>query len=81
MGYRWTFIINCILTVVAGILGFFMLPDYPNKPNPWAIWFTKQHAELALERLAAHGRAKPKGVTITGIKYVETCVSRFEGAG
>lgn len=69
-GWRWLFIVNCIMTVVAAALGFFMLPDYPNQPNPRAFWFTKQHAEIALERLAAHGRAQPKGVTWAGIKYV-----------
>ena len=68
-GWRWLFIINCIMTVCAGTLGFFMLPDYPNRPNPRAIWFTRQHAELALERLARHNREKPRGVSWTGIKY------------
>lgn len=58
------------MTVVAGALGFFMLPDYPNQPNPRAIWFTKQHAELALERLVRHGRAKPREVSWAGTKYV-----------
>ncbi|KAL2205262.1 major facilitator superfamily transporter [Sarocladium strictum] len=67
-GWRWLFIVNCVMTVVAAALGFFMLPDYPNQPNPRAFWFTKQHAEIALERLAAHGRAQPKGVTWAGIK-------------
>lgn len=30
-GWRWLFIINAIITVVWGMMGFFMLPDYPNR--------------------------------------------------
>lgn len=56
------------MTVMAGALGFVMLPDYPNRPNPRAFWFTRQHAELALERLARHGRGKPTPVSWAGAK-------------
>jgi len=45
-----------------------MLPDYPNRPNPRAIWFTKDHAEIALYRLGRHGRAEPKCVSWKGAK-------------
>lgn len=62
-GWRWLFIINGIITVVWGSLGFFMLPDLPNRPNPRARWFKKVDAELAMERLARHNRAEPKKVT------------------
>jgi hypothetical protein len=47
-----------------------MLPDMPNRPNPRAVWFTKEHAELAMLRLARHGRAEPKPVSLAGVKYV-----------
>lgn len=57
------------MTVTCGGLGLVMLPDYPNRPNPRAIWFTRQHAELALERLSRHGKAKPKSVSWAGAKY------------
>ncbi|KUI60970.1 putative transporter SEO1 [Cytospora mali] len=33
-GWRWLFIVNAIMTVVVGFAGFFMLPDYPSRPNP-----------------------------------------------
>lgn len=46
-----------------------MLPDYPNRPNPRAVWFTKEHAEIALHRLTRHGRAEPKSVTWAGARY------------
>jgi len=56
------------MTVVWGVLGFFMLPDVPNNPNPRAFWFKKVDAELAMERLARHGRAEPKKLSWAGTK-------------
>ncbi|CAD0088433.1 unnamed protein product [Aureobasidium mustum] len=67
-GWRWLFVINAIMTVVWGVLGFFMLPDVPNNPNPRAFWFKKVDAELAMERLARHGRAEPKKLSWAGTK-------------
>lgn len=57
------------MTVCCGCLGLIMLPDYPNRPNPRAVWFTKRHAQFALERLARHGRAEPQPVSWAGAKY------------
>lgn len=62
-GWRWLFIINACMTVVVGLSGFFMLPDYPSRPNPRAFWFTPEHARMALERLDRHGRAEAKRIT------------------
>jgi hypothetical protein len=59
---------DAIMTVVWGILGFFMLPDVPNNPNPRAFWFKKIDQELAMERLARHGRAEPKKLSWAGTK-------------
>ncbi|KAI1406384.1 putative allantoate permease [Hypoxylon fuscum] len=67
-GWRWLFIINGVMTVVVGFLGFFLLPDLPNRVNPRAFWFKKGHAQLAMERLERHGRAEPKKMTWTGAK-------------
>ncbi|EEH19278.2 hypothetical protein PABG_01597 [Paracoccidioides brasiliensis Pb03] len=66
-GWRWLFILNAIITVVWGCAGVFMLPDLPNKPNPRAVWFTKDHAELSMERLVCHGRGEPKRTTWAGV--------------
>lgn len=67
-GWRWLFVINAIITVVWGFMGFWMLPDLPNKPNPRAFWFRKRHAELSMARLQRYGRAEPKPVTWAGAK-------------
>ncbi|ORY57753.1 major facilitator superfamily transporter [Pseudomassariella vexata] len=62
-GWRWLFIINAVMTVVVGALGFFLLPDTPNNVNPRAFWFKEGHAQLAMERLERNGRAEPKKIT------------------
>ncbi|KAJ8075123.1 hypothetical protein PM082_019450 [Marasmius tenuissimus] len=67
-GWRWMFIINAIMTVVAAFLGFFMIPDLPNDPNPRAFWFRKDHAEMAMDRLKRHNRAEPQPVNWAAIK-------------
>jgi len=59
----WLFVINGVMTVLVGVAGFFMLPDYPNRPNPRAAWLTDEHVSLAGERLERHGRAEAKRIT------------------
>ncbi|KAH8894640.1 retrograde regulation protein 2 [Thozetella sp. PMI_491] len=66
-GWRWLFVINAIITVIWGCFGFVLLPDYPNKPNPWAFWFNKTHGEMAMTRLLRHKRAEPKKISLTGV--------------
>ncbi|EOO02300.1 putative major facilitator superfamily transporter protein [Phaeoacremonium minimum UCRPA7] len=67
-GWRWLFVINAIMTVCVGLAGFFMLPDYPNMPNPRAFWFNSDHARAANERLERHGRAEAKRITWASAK-------------
>ena len=67
-GWRWLFVINAIMTVVWGFAGFAMIPDFPNKPNPRAVWFRRIHAELSMERLARHGRAEPKRMSWSAVR-------------
>lgn len=71
-GWRWLFIINAIMTVVVGLAGFFMLPDYPSSPNPRAFWFTAEHSRMAQERLERHGRAEVKKITWSAAKRTAT---------
>lgn len=67
-GWRWLFVINGIMTVVWGFAGLFMMPDYPNRPNPRAFWFRTGDAELSMLRLARNGRMEPKKVSWAGAK-------------
>ncbi|KAI0126847.1 major facilitator superfamily transporter [Xylariales sp. AK1849] len=67
-GWRWLFIVNAIMTVIVGLLGFVLLPDLPNRVNPRAFWFKEGDAKLAMERLDRHGRAEPKKMTWAGAK-------------
>ncbi|KAM0424554.1 hypothetical protein ACHAPT_010270 [Fusarium lateritium] len=63
-GWRWLFVINAIMTIVLGFFGYVMLPDTPNKPNPWAKWwFNDTHAQIAMKRLERHGRTESKRIT------------------
>ncbi|KAL0575099.1 hypothetical protein V5O48_006875 [Marasmius crinis-equi] len=66
-GWRWMFIINAIMTVAVAFLGFFMLPDLPNDPNPRAFWFRRDHGEMAMERLKRHHRAEPRPINWAAI--------------
>lgn len=67
-GWRWLFIVNAIITVVWGIAGYFMIPDFPHKPNPWAFWFNKTHGEIAVARLERTNRTDAKKMTWAGAK-------------
>jgi hypothetical protein len=62
-------VINAIITIIWGFFGFFMIPDLPNRPNPRSFWFTKEHANMAMERLERYNRAEPKKMTWAGAKY------------
>ncbi|KAL7940488.1 allantoate permease [Trichoderma barbatum] len=62
-GWRWLFVINAIITVAWGCAGYFMIPDSPQKPNRWAAWFKRSHAEYALHRLEREGRFAFKPIT------------------
>lgn len=66
--WRWLFVINAIITVCWGFLGFVMIPDLPNNPNPRAFWFKKAHGEIAMSRLLRHNRAEPKKMTWAGAR-------------
>jgi MFS family permease len=62
------FIINAVITVIWGCLGVVMLPDYPNKRNPRAFWFSRNDQELAIARLIRHKRAEAKPITRESMK-------------
>ncbi|KAJ6781571.1 hypothetical protein PWT90_01566 [Aphanocladium album] len=71
-GWRWLFVVNAIITVIWGLAGYVMIPDMPNKPNPWAFWFKKRHSELALGRLTRTNRIDAKPISWSGAKRTFT---------
>ncbi|KAH8718502.1 putative transporter SEO1 [Beauveria bassiana] len=71
-GWRWLFVVNAIITVFWGFAGYFMIPDMPNKPNPWSFWFKRVHSELALGRLARTNRIDAKPISWSGARRTFT---------
>jgi MFS family permease len=68
-GWRWLFVMNFLMTVVVGLAGFFMIPDYPRSPNPRAaFWLGPKHTRMASERLERHGRAEARKITWASAK-------------
>ncbi|OAA34940.1 Major facilitator superfamily transporter [Metarhizium rileyi] len=64
----WLFVVNAIITVVWGFAGYFMIPDNPRNPNPWAFWFKRVHAECALHRLERGNRLDVRPITWAAAK-------------
>ncbi|KAM3515845.1 hypothetical protein MY11210_000616 [Beauveria gryllotalpidicola] len=71
-GWRWLFVVNAIITVSWGFAGYFMIPDMPNKPNPWSFWFKRVHSQLALGRLARTNRVDAKPISWSGARRTFT---------
>ncbi|GHJ89187.1 hypothetical protein NliqN6_5589 [Naganishia liquefaciens] len=67
-GWRWLFVINAIMTVALGLAGFVMIPNWPDKPNRWAIWLKPHHYEIAVARTARFKRASNKKFTWATVK-------------
>ncbi|GKT45393.1 pantothenate transporter FEN2 [Colletotrichum spaethianum] len=63
-GWRWAFIINGVCTIAVAIAAFFILPGYPERPNPLAKFYMKpRHIEIALARARRVGRKPQIGIT------------------
>ncbi|KAK3315844.1 retrograde regulation protein 2 [Apodospora peruviana] len=67
-GWRWLFVINGVITLLVGLAGFFMIPDYPSLPNPRAVWLSDEHITMATERLERHGRADARRINWASAK-------------
>ncbi|KAK1446836.1 major facilitator superfamily transporter [Colletotrichum cuscutae] len=64
-GWRWAFIINGVCTIAVALAAFFILPGYPERPNPLAKFYLKpKHIEIALARARRVGRKPQIGITI-----------------
>ncbi|KAK2616998.1 hypothetical protein QQS21_000087 [Conoideocrella luteorostrata] len=72
VGWRWLFVINAIITVIWGFAGYFMIPDSPRNPNPWAFWFKRVHSEYALQRLERENRLDAMPITWAAARRVFT---------
>ncbi|KAL2130794.1 hypothetical protein VTI74DRAFT_5937 [Chaetomium olivicolor] len=54
-GWRWMYIICAVITVPIGVLGYFILPGTPEKPNKW--FLKEDEIELSRARLKRAGHA------------------------
>ncbi|OOF97941.1 hypothetical protein ASPCADRAFT_164021 [Aspergillus carbonarius ITEM 5010] len=71
-GWRWMFIICAVITIPIGILGFFVLPGTPDKPN--RLIMRKEDIQRGRERLERTGHR----FTITSISILHTVKSLFQ---
>ncbi|WDK16912.1 major facilitator superfamily transporter [Colletotrichum graminicola] len=63
-GWRWAFIINGVCTIAVAIAAFFILPGYPERPNPLSKFYLKpKHIDIALARARRVGRKPQIGIT------------------
>ena len=67
-GWRWLFIVNCIITVVWKFWASLCCRTIQTIPIRGAFWFNKQHGEMAITRLIRHKRAEPRPVTLASAK-------------
>ncbi|KAK2603245.1 hypothetical protein N8I77_009716 [Diaporthe amygdali] len=64
-GWRWAFIINGVCTITVALAAFFLLPGYPERPNPLSRFYLKpRHIEIALARARRVSRKPQIGITL-----------------
>lgn len=64
-GWRWAFIINGVCTIAIAIAGFFLLPGYPDRPNPLSrFYLTPRNIEIAQARGRRVNRKPQVGITV-----------------
>jgi MFS family permease len=61
-GWRWMYIICALITIPVGMLGFFVLPGTPDKPNRWVL--KESDVQLAKDRLERAGHKTEGKVTL-----------------
>ncbi|KAK7202527.1 major facilitator superfamily domain-containing protein [Myxozyma melibiosi] len=65
-GWRWMFIIDAIITIPVGIMGFFIWPGTPDRMHSY--FFNEKDAAIARRRAKRNGTGKPKGFSWATIK-------------
>ncbi|EXJ81390.1 hypothetical protein A1O3_07681 [Capronia epimyces CBS 606.96] len=63
-GWRWAFIINGACTIFVALLGYAILPGYPERPNPLSRFYLKpRHLQIAAARGRRVGQKPQIGIT------------------
>ncbi len=63
-GWQWAFIVNGVITIGIATFAFFLLPGYPEKPNPLARWWmTDDMFAVAKARNARLRKAPQQPIT------------------
>ncbi|KAJ5353770.1 Major facilitator superfamily domain general substrate transporter [Penicillium brevicompactum] len=64
-GWRWAFIINGVCTIFIALLAFFLLPGFPDRPNPLAKFYLRpRDIEVAEARTRRIGRDAQVGIKV-----------------
>ncbi|ODQ71371.1 hypothetical protein LIPSTDRAFT_56224 [Lipomyces starkeyi NRRL Y-11557] len=64
--WRWMFIIDGVITIPIGIIGFFFLPDFPTSSR--AMWLKPWEREFGIRRMAAIGRKPQQKLTLRRLR-------------
>ncbi|KAK4226300.1 putative transporter [Podospora fimiseda] len=64
-GWRWMYIICALITIPIGILGYFILPGTPDRPN--RLLLSEDDVAVAKERLQRAGHATHGGLSWSGL--------------
>ncbi|KAK4187656.1 major facilitator superfamily domain-containing protein [Podospora australis] len=67
-GWRWMYIICALITIPVGILGYFVLPGTPDRPNRMLL--SQEDVDVAKERLTRAGHVTEGRITFKGIAKI-----------
>jgi len=65
-GWRWMYIICALITIPVGVLGYFILPGTPDRPNK--IFINDDDVKVARERLERTGARSDERFTLNTLK-------------